>query len=147
MQGNYFRAGQRQLLFFCYDKKKKPIRALYSFPHKLGQIASATLHGSSWPEEGFGLVCADAIGSLCVPLVSEACTDLCQHMKNSLVHRIADVETLTQHSSLIHSDRGLLQRLQEGCRELAPSVTWTAAGKVLADGYQQVIRQHRVKVA
>ena len=98
-------------------------------------------------EEGFGLVCADAIGSLCVPLVSEACTDLCQHMKNSLVHRIADVETLTQHISLIHADRGLLQKLQEGCRERAPSVTWTAAGKVLADVYQQVIRQHRIKAA
>ncbi len=98
-------------------------------------------------EEGFGLVCTDAIASLCVPLVSEACTDLCQHMKNSLVHRIADVETLTQHISLIHADRGLLQRLQEGCRERAPSVTWTAAGKVLADVYQEVIRQHRVKAA
>src|SRR5258705_11992066 len=46
-------------------------------------------------EEGFGLVCTDAIASLCVPLVSEACTDLCQHMKNSLVHRIAHVEQLT----------------------------------------------------
>src|SRR6202008_4520728 len=36
-------------------------------------------------EEGFGLVCTDAMGSLCVPLVSEACTDLCRHMENSLV--------------------------------------------------------------
>jgi glycosyltransferase involved in cell wall biosynthesis len=98
-------------------------------------------------EEGFGLVCTDAIGSLCVPLVSEACTDLCRHMKNSLVHRIADVGTLTQHISLIHADRGLLQRLQEGCRETAPSVTWTAAGIVLADVYKQVISQQRAKVA
>ena len=37
-------------------------------------------------EEGYGLVCAEAMGSGCVPLVSDACTDLCRHMENALVH-------------------------------------------------------------
>ena len=32
-------------------------------------------------EEGFGLVCTEAIGSGCVPLVSDACTDLCRHSR------------------------------------------------------------------
>ena len=39
-------------------------------------------------EEGFGLVCTEAMGSGCVPVVSEACTDICRHMENSLVHRV-----------------------------------------------------------
>jgi glycosyltransferase involved in cell wall biosynthesis len=32
-------------------------------------------------EEGFGLVIAEAMGSGCVPLASEACTEICSHMK------------------------------------------------------------------
>ncbi len=35
-------------------------------------------------EEGFGLVCTEAMGSGCVPLVSDACTDVCKHMENAL---------------------------------------------------------------
>ena len=31
-------------------------------------------------EEGFGLVCTEAMGSGCVPLVSSACTELCLHL-------------------------------------------------------------------
>src|SRR5579862_9696845 len=63
-------------------------------------------------EEGFGLVCAEAMGSGCVPVVSEACTDLCRHMGNSLVHRIGDVNSLTGHITVLHEDRELLARLR-----------------------------------
>jgi glycosyltransferase involved in cell wall biosynthesis len=63
-------------------------------------------------EEGFGLVCTEAMGSGCVPLVSEACTDICQHMKNALVHRIGDVAALTQHITMLYEDRMLLNRLR-----------------------------------
>ena len=34
-------------------------------------------------EEGFGLVCTEAMASGCVPLVSNACTELCRHQENS----------------------------------------------------------------
>src|SRR5208282_1875306 len=30
-------------------------------------------------EEGFGLVCTEAMASGCVPLISEACTDVCRN--------------------------------------------------------------------
>src|SRR5262249_21641717 len=66
-------------------------------------------------EEGFGLVCVEAIGSGCVPLVSEACTDLCKHMHNSLVHPIGDIDKLAEHISALHQDRGLLSRLRDNC--------------------------------
>jgi glycosyltransferase involved in cell wall biosynthesis len=90
-------------------------------------------------EEGFGLVCTEAMGSGCVPVVSEACTDLCQHMKNAMVHRIGDVEALTEHLTVLDRDRGLLERLRSGGLKTAPGITWNAAGTMLLDVYRDVI--------
>ena len=90
-------------------------------------------------EEGFGLVCTEAMGSGCVPVVSEACTDLCQHMKNAMVHRIGDVEALTEHLTVLDRDRGLLERLRSGGLKTAPGITWNAAGTRLLDVYRDVI--------
>ena len=90
-------------------------------------------------EEGFGLVCAEAIGSGCVPLVSEACTDICKHMENALVHSIGDVGTLTQHLNSLDQDRALLERLRAECLQVSPRYTWTAAGVRLLQVYQEVV--------
>lgn len=87
-------------------------------------------------EEGYGLVCAEAIGSGCVPLVSDACTDDCRHLQNALVHRVGDVEALEEHLTMVHEDPGLLARLREGALESAPALTWTAAGRRLAEAYE-----------
>jgi glycosyltransferase involved in cell wall biosynthesis len=98
-------------------------------------------------EEGFGLVCVEAIGSGAVPLVSEACTDMCQHMENSLVHPVGDVKTLTKQITMLHEDRALLQRLRASCIETAPHCTWTAAGVRLVDVYRDVLRSRNEKAA
>ena len=99
-------------------------------------------------EEGFGLVCAEAIGSGCVPLVSEACTDICKHMENALVHPIGDVKTLAQHMSALHEDRHLLESLRAACLRVAPQYTWTAAGARLLEVYREVLEaKNRVAVA
>lgn len=98
-------------------------------------------------EEGFGLVCTEAMGSGCVPLVSEACTDLCRHMENSLVHPIADVKMLGQHITMLHENRPLLQRLREAGLRFAPEVTWDAAGVKLLNLYREVIDEHRAATA
>jgi glycosyltransferase involved in cell wall biosynthesis len=90
-------------------------------------------------EEGFGLVCTEAIGSGCVPLVSDACTELCRHGENALVHAVADVDALRAHITMLHEDRALLARLRAACLETAPAVTWKAAGVVLRDVYRDVI--------
>lgn len=92
-------------------------------------------------EEGFGLVCAEAIGSGCVPLVSDACTEICVHMGNSLVHHVGDVETLAKHLTLLHRDRELLERLRAACLRAAPQHTWTAAGRKLLQVYRKVIAE------
>jgi len=90
-------------------------------------------------EEGFGLVIAEAMGSGCVPLVSDACTEICQHMKTGLTHRVGDVENLAQHITMLHEDRDLLRTLRAGSIEAAKSDTWTAAGATLLRVYEEVL--------
>jgi glycosyltransferase involved in cell wall biosynthesis len=90
-------------------------------------------------EEGFPLVVAEAVGSGCVPVVSEVCTDVCKHMDNALVHPIGDVPTLTRHLTMLYEDRVLLQELREGCIRHRLDFTWGAAGRKLAEAYQQAV--------
>lgn len=90
-------------------------------------------------EEGFGLVCTEAMASGCVPLVSAACTELCRHMENALVHPVGDVGALTQHLTRLHEDRILLERLRAAGLKMIPEITWTAAGVKLLEAYRRVI--------
>jgi len=95
-------------------------------------------------EEGFGLVVADAMGSGCVPLVSDACTDICKHMENGLVHPVGDVKTLTEQITLLHQDRALLQRLRSASLQASPGFTWKAAGNKLLEVYREVIASQHI---
>jgi glycosyltransferase involved in cell wall biosynthesis len=90
-------------------------------------------------EEGFGLVITEAMGSGCVPLASEACTELCRHMETGLMHRVGDVEALTQHITMLHENRELLDRLRTAGLKIVPDITWTAAGARLLDVYRETI--------
>jgi glycosyltransferase involved in cell wall biosynthesis len=90
-------------------------------------------------EEGFGLVCTEAMGSGCVPLVSDACTDLCRHLENALVHEVGDVEAIENHITMLHQDRDLLARLRAEGLRIAPGITWTAAGMTLLEIYRELL--------
>jgi glycosyltransferase involved in cell wall biosynthesis len=90
-------------------------------------------------EEGFGLVCTEALASGCVPLVSDACTDVCVHGENAMVHHVGDVTALQRHFTALHRDPALLARLRAGGLRTAPEVTWTAAGVALLAGYRELI--------
>ncbi len=90
-------------------------------------------------EEGSALVTSEARGSGCVLLVSEATGAICRHMENALVHPVGDVEMLTQHITLLHQDRALLQKLREASIRTVPEITWTAAGARLLEAYREVI--------
>jgi len=90
-------------------------------------------------EEGFGLVITEAMGSGCVPLASEACTELCSHMKTGLMHKVADIDTLTKQITMLHEDRALLAKLRAAGLEAAPNFTWAAAGRVLLDAYRETV--------
>jgi glycosyltransferase involved in cell wall biosynthesis len=89
-------------------------------------------------EEGFGLTCVEAMGSGCVPLVSDACTEACVDGENALVHRVGDVEAITEHLTLLDRDRARLTRLRAGCLRDGPKHTWTEAGRRLLDVYASV---------
>lgn len=95
-------------------------------------------------EEGFGLVCAEAIATGCVPLASSACTELCVHGLNSLVHEVRDVMTLRQQIKDVYTDRELLARLRAGAIESSNRWTWSVAGRMLVDAYQKAIRRDYV---
>jgi glycosyltransferase involved in cell wall biosynthesis len=94
-------------------------------------------------EEGFGLVCTEAMASGCVPLVSEACTDLCRHKENAMVHKIADVKALSEHITLLYTDRALLTKLRTAALNGAPDITWSAAGVRLLKTYRETICEFR----
>jgi glycosyltransferase involved in cell wall biosynthesis len=98
-------------------------------------------------EEGFGLVITEAMGSGCVPLASEACTEICSHMKTGLMHRIGDIDALTQHITMLHEDRALLEKLRTAGLEAAPGVTWSAAGRILLDVYRETIQARRTEAS
>jgi glycosyltransferase involved in cell wall biosynthesis len=89
-------------------------------------------------EEGFGLTCVEAMGSGCVPLVSDACTDVCRHNENALVHSVADVETLSTQISDLYNDRELLARLRDCALTSATELTWARAGVRLNEVYREV---------
>lgn len=92
-------------------------------------------------EEGFGLVCTEAMGSGCVPLVSDACTDISRHMENALVHHVGDVAALTEHITMVDKDRTLLAKLRAHGLRTAPEVTWTVAGVKLLEAYRAVLAE------
>jgi glycosyltransferase involved in cell wall biosynthesis len=90
-------------------------------------------------EEGFGLVCTEAMGSGCVPVVSEACTDLCKHLENAMVHAVGDVRALASHIRLLDTDRPLLSTLRCNGLKLVPEITWAAAGEQLCQVYRETV--------
>lgn len=93
-------------------------------------------------EEGFPLVCLEAMGSGCVPVVSDVCRGICNHMQNSMVHHVGDIEALTNHITLLNENRPLLQRLRSIGLTTQDSFTWTAAGTKLLEVYRQTICAH-----
>ncbi|MDA8090468.1 MAG: glycosyltransferase family 4 protein [Nitrospiraceae bacterium] len=95
--------------------------------------------------EGFGLVITEAMGSGCVPLASDACTELCKHMENGLVHHVGDVKALSGHITLLYDDRALLEKLRSAALRDAPSFTWKAAGIRLLKAYDNVISNYHKK--
>jgi glycosyltransferase involved in cell wall biosynthesis len=90
-------------------------------------------------EEGSALVSAEARGSGCVLLVSDAVGAICRHTENALVHGVGDVSMLAQHMTMLHEDRRLLQSLRLSSLRTAHEITWTAAGVKLVQVYREAL--------
>lgn len=94
-------------------------------------------------EEGSALVTYEARASGCVLLVSDATGAHCRDSENSLVHRSGDVAELTRHIRMLDRDRDLLERLKKSSLEGVEELTWSTAGKVLANSYSAVVDPKR----
>jgi glycosyltransferase involved in cell wall biosynthesis len=90
-------------------------------------------------EEGSALVTSEARGSGCVLIVSEAAGAICKHMENALVHHVGDIEMLTQHITMLHQDRSLLERLRASSLSTIHEITWCSAGVRLLKVYEEVM--------
>jgi glycosyltransferase involved in cell wall biosynthesis len=94
-------------------------------------------------EEGSALVTSEARGCGCVLVVSDASGATCKHMENALVHSVGDVKTLTQHFTMLHEDRVLLEKLRAASLLTVDDITWPAAGKKLLEVYREVLAAKR----
>ena len=92
-------------------------------------------------EEGFGLVVVEAMASGCIPLISEACTEVPEHGRTGFRHAVGDVDALTEQITVLHEDRALLAALRAGCLDAAPSHTWWKAGARLVAAYEEVVSE------
>jgi glycosyltransferase involved in cell wall biosynthesis len=90
-------------------------------------------------EEGSALVTYEARGSGCILAVSEAAGAICSHMENALVHKVGDVDALTQHLTLLHENRTLLARLRTESLRTVSDLTWGAAGIRLREVYARIV--------
>lgn len=90
-------------------------------------------------EEGSALVTSEGRGCGCVLMVSEASGAYCKHMENALVHRVGDIQTLSNHFTLLHEDRSLLERLRAESISTMHEITWQAAGANLLEVYRSVL--------
>ena len=91
-------------------------------------------------EEGSALVTAEARGSGCVLIVSEAAGAVCDHMKDALVHPVGDVKLLAKHLTLLHENRGLLDELRSRSLSTVHQITWNASGVRLLGVYREILR-------
>jgi len=87
-------------------------------------------------EEGSPLVCMEAVGSGCVPLVSDVCDAVCLD-DNALAHPVGDVDALARDLTLLDQDRARLAAMRAACLAVAPTLTWAAAGRRLLEVYEQ----------
>ena len=94
-------------------------------------------------EEGSALVTSEARASGCVLLVSDAAGAICRHMENALVHRVGDVDRLTEHITLLDANRVLLEKLRAASLDTVDEITWKAAGRKLLSAYKETIAAYQ----
>jgi glycosyltransferase involved in cell wall biosynthesis len=117
----------------------KSVRVIGFTPDVPAQMRSA--HALILPTvvEGSALVTYEARACGCVLLVSDASGAPCQHLKDSLVHQVGDIATLTRHIDMLHQDRQLLKRLRQASLASLDQITWTSAAQRLAEIYRALI--------
>ena len=60
-------------------------------------------------------------------------------MENALVHPVSNVDALTEHFTLMHNDRALLEKLRAASLATANELTWAAAGRKMGEEYRSIL--------
>ncbi len=87
------------------------------------------------------MVVVEAMASGCVPLISEACTEVAEHGRTGFRHAVGDVDALTDQITVLHEDRERLNALRAACIDAAANHTWWKAGVRLVDAYDEVLSE------
>ena len=89
-------------------------------------------------EEGSALVTYEARACGCVLLVSDRAGAVATDGVDAFVHTARDQDALTGHVRTLASDPERLRRMRAAALERAGALTWSEAGRVLADVYAAV---------
>ena len=89
--------------------------------------------------EGSALVTYEALGAGCVPLVSSAAGAPVRDGVDGLVHEPGDLGTLTAQLKSVYADRARLAELRAAAVAARDELTWTAAGRHLAEVYRSLV--------
>ena len=90
-------------------------------------------------EEGSALVTYEARACGCVLLVSEASGARCSHMRDALVHKVKDVDSLREHIDLLASDKAFFEKLQKSSIAGLSNLTWEKAATTLVQIYRNLL--------
>lgn len=121
------------------DELSHPSVKVHGFVDAVGMLAVAdVLLLPTWTE-GSALVGYEAIGSGCVPLVSQASGVPVVDRVSGLVHPVADEVTLAAQLRTLLEQPSELRRLREGALAAAPDLTWGAAAGQLVTAYHDAV--------
>lgn len=95
-------------------------------------------------EEGSALVTYEARGSGCVLLVSSASGAVCDHGIDGLVHSVGDVSTLASQIRRLATEPDAYRSLRRASLAGRDALTWTEAGRNLADLYHRAAGSRRL---
>ncbi|MEM1010667.1 MAG: glycosyltransferase family 4 protein [Planctomycetota bacterium] len=98
-------------------------------------------------EEGSALVTYEARASGCVVVASTAAGAPVEHDVDGLLHEPGDVDTLADQIAALSTDGDLLRRLRCRSMERASDLSWLAAGRSLAAGYEDGLRRRMPGIA
>jgi glycosyltransferase involved in cell wall biosynthesis len=98
-------------------------------------------------EEGSAIVTYEAQASGCVLVVSDASGARVKHMRQGLLHRAGDVDSLTAHVRRLNEDRDFLRELRRATVAARDDLSWDRAAEELAGVYAAICGTAQVSSA
>lgn len=130
--------GYRDAVAHWLEHPSVEVRGFVSDPGSLMRESDLLIFPSI--EEGSAIVTYEAQACGCVVVASDAAGARVQHLRNGLIHRAGDVETLTRHLRMLIEDTELLVRLRRASLAGRDDLGWDRAGEELAAIYGSAVK-------